>query len=70
MHRENPTNENDSGWRFFSGNGSDEYTNNPDNFSMFQLNTLCNYDSDIIPYLEKQVGKSFLKENDGTYKEQ
>lgn len=61
MYRENPTNETDSGWRFFSGDENDEYTNNPDNFSIFQLNTICNYDESIIPYLNSQVGTSFEK---------
>lgn len=56
MYRENPTNENDSGWRFFAGDEDETYTNNPDNFSIFDLNTICNYDSSIIPYLNKPIG--------------
>ena len=70
MYRENPTNETDSGWRFFSGNESDEYTNNPDNFSMFQLNTLCNYYSDIIPFLTKEIGTSFARDENGIFKQE
>lgn len=65
MYRENSSNEADSGWRFFSGNEDDEYTNNPDNFSIFQLNTICNYDPDIIPLLESEVGKSFSRDENG-----
>jgi hypothetical protein len=56
MYRENPTNENDSGWRFFAGDEDETYTNNPDNYSIFDLNTICNYDSSIIPYLSKPIG--------------
>ncbi len=61
MYRENPTNESDSGWRFFAGNEDDTYTNNPDNFSIFDLNTICNYDSGIIPYLNKPIGSKLEK---------
>lgn len=63
MYRENPSNENDSGWRFFSGDEDENYTNNPDNFNIFDLNTICNYDKTIIPYLESEIGSSFEKIN-------
>ena len=49
MLREEPTEGNpDSGWRFMAGNEDDEYMDNPDNHHVFALNTICNYDSDII----------------------
>lgn len=70
MYRENLTNEADSGWRFFSSDENDEYTNNPDNFSMLQLNTICNYDADIIPYLEKAVGTKLARDVNGTFIEE
>lgn len=63
MYRENPSNESDSGWRFFSGDENEAYTNNSDNFSIFDLNTICNYDKTIIPYLEFEIGSSFEKIN-------
>ncbi len=63
MYRERPTNEIDSGWRFFAGNEDENYTNNPDNFNIFDLNTICNYDKTIIPYLESEIGSSFEKIN-------
>ena len=62
--------ETDSGWRFFSGDENDEYTNNPDNFNMLQLNTICNYDADIIPYLEKAVGTKLARDVNGTFIEE
>ena len=67
MYRDKPTNESDSGWRFFSGDENEAYTNNPDNFSIFELNTICNYDTDIIPYLNCEIRSSFEK-IDGVYK--
>lgn len=59
MYRERSINESDSGWRFFAGDEDEMYTSNPDNFSIFDLNTICNYDEDIIPYLNKSVGLKF-----------
>lgn len=38
--------------------------NNPNNFSIFNLNTICNYDKAIIPYLKSEIGSSFEKNND------
>ena len=63
MYGENPTNESDSGWRFFEGNDDEEYTNSPDNFSVFELNTIRNYVKDIIPYFNSKIGTYFEKEN-------
>lgn len=61
MYRENPTNETDTGWRFFAGDESEEYTNNANNFEIYDLNTICNYDETIIPYLISEIGTSFEK---------
>ena len=59
MYRENPSNETDSGWRFFAGDEDETYTNNSDNFGIFDLNTICNYDRTIISYLNSNIGTSF-----------
>lgn len=71
MYRENPTNEFDTGWRFFAGDEDEQYADNPNNFEIYELNTICNYDQDIIPYLMKTVGtrlerndKEFVEVND------
>ena len=61
MYREQPTNDTDSGWRFFAGDEDEEYTNNPDNFHIFALNTICNYDEAIIPYLEYPINSVLSK---------
>ena len=64
MYRETPSNEVDTGWRFFAVNEDEEYTNNPVNFDVYELNTICNYDEDIISYLTGPVGiKLERKEN-------
>ena len=54
----------DSGWRFFAGDEDDEYTNNPDNFHIFNLNTICNYDNSIIKFLNSAYGTAYIRIND------
>ena len=67
MYREEPSNEVDSGWRFFEGAEDEEYTSNPNNFGIYELNTICNYDNDIIPYLNEPIGTEFERE-ENTFK--
>ena len=50
----------DSGWRFFAGDESDEYLDDPDNSSVFCLNTIANYDRDILPLLDSPAGTAFF----------
>lgn len=61
MYREKPRNPSDSGWAFFAGDETDEYTNNPDNFDLYQLNTIANYDADIIPLLDAPIGSAYIR---------
>lgn len=65
-YREKPDDNfpNDSGWRFMSGTEDDEYTNNPDNFGIYELNTICNYDETILSILESEIGSSFVRNGD------
>ena len=61
MYREEPDKTfPDSGWRFFAGDESEEYTDNPDHFHIFNLNTICNYDESIIPYLDTPIGTAYI----------
>ena len=65
MYREQPSEgKPDSGWRFMAGNEDEEYMENPDNFHIFASNTICNYDSDIIPYLQSEIGSSYIRVDD------
>src|SRR5262245_33545264 len=61
MYRENPDNENDSGWRFFSGDESQEYVDDPAHLGLYAVNTVANYDPDIIPYLTTAAPCGFEK---------
>ncbi len=59
MYREKPNQEMDSGWRFFAGDESQEYANNPDKLAIYEVNTICNYDQAIIPFLDAPFGSAF-----------
>ena len=61
MYRETPDSETDSGWRFMSGLESDEYANDASNLGIFDVNTIANYDSTVVPYLDAPVGSAFEK---------
>ena len=56
MYRENPEEENDSGWRFLSGTETQDYIDDPNNSMVFEVNTVANYDDSIIPYLKSRTG--------------
>lgn len=51
MYREKPDRPDDSGWRFFSGDEDQSYVDDPSHTAIYAVNTLANYDPDIIPYL-------------------
>jgi hypothetical protein len=61
MYRERPSKEKvqDSGWRFFSGQETDDYANDPQNIGMYDVNTIANYDPDIIPFVNSKYGVAF-----------
>jgi hypothetical protein len=59
MYREDPDNDIDSGWRFLAGTESEEYMDNPDNHAIYDVNTIANYDPDIVPLLDAPSGSVF-----------
>ena len=59
MYREPPDNDMDSGWRFLSGAESQEYADDPNNWAIYDLNTIANCDRAIIPYLDAEPGTDF-----------
>jgi hypothetical protein len=61
MYRERPDGPEDSGWRFFSGDESQEYLDNPDHTNIHEVNTAANFDRDIIPLLETPAPCAFEK---------
>lgn len=62
LYRERPDHDRDSGWRFFSGRESDEYANDPANVAIYDVNTIANYDPEIIPLLDAPFGSAFARD--------
>ncbi len=60
----------DSGWRFFSGLESDEYANDPAHIAIYDVNTIANYDPEIIPLLDAPPGSAFARDGSGRFVEE
>ena len=67
MYRETPDKDVDSGWRFTSGQESDEYMDDPVNSGIYDVNTIANYDPDIIPFLNMPIGCAFERDTNGQF---
>ena len=68
MYREAPDEDNpDSGWRFLAGNEDEAYMNESSNHSVFSINTICNYDRDIIPYIHAEIGRVYIRTGSNTF---
>ncbi len=61
MYREPPSNDADMGWRFMAGDESDEYMDDADNHGVYTINTIANYDNDILPFLDAPIGSAFAR---------
>jgi hypothetical protein len=71
MYREAPNSEVDSGWRFMAGDETQEYADDPDNWAIYEVNTVCNYDPEIIPHLETSPPCAFARDpNTGRFVEE
>lgn len=67
MYRELPSNTEDSGWRFFAGDENDDYMANLDQHGIFDVNTLVNYDPEIVPFLDANYGSRFERDSNGYF---
>lgn len=66
-YREEPDNSVDSGWRFFAGDESQDYLNNPSNLALYDINTIANYDPAITALLEAPTGTAFERDETGCF---
>ena len=55
FYREEPSEPKDSGWRFFSGEETDEHCENESNFSLYNASTLA----EKFPILKKYLNNDF-----------
>lgn len=56
MVREDPSGPEDSGWVFLAGTEEQAYLDEPSNTTIFEVNTLANYEPEIIQFLSYPVG--------------
>ena len=59
MYRERREDDYDSGWCFFAGTEDQAYADNPRHFGIYNVNTVANYDQDIVPYLESDFDRAY-----------
>jgi hypothetical protein len=65
MYRVRPSQEGDSGWAFFAGDETEAYMDDPDNHAIYDVNTIANYDPEVIPLLDAPVGAAFIRTGQG-----
>lgn len=67
LYREEPVFEHDSGWRFFTGEESDEYTDNPDNFTVCSLSDITRNNPGIAALLTRPEGSAWEWDEEGGF---
>ena len=60
----------DSGWRFTAGDESDEYMQTVENSGIYKLNTISQYDPDIVPLLHAPYGTAYIRDENGMFQEE
>lgn len=61
LYHEEPTNDQDSGWRLFCGEESKDYMANPENLGIYDLKTIMDFDPSVLTKIESTK----IKEDDG-----
>ena len=67
LYREAPAFENDSGWRFFSGDETDEYTDDTANFSVCALSDIIKFNPELAALLHHPAGSAWEAAEDGSF---
>ena len=65
LYREEPDFPSDSGWRFWAGDESPAYAEDAGNFELFDVNTIANYDREVVPLLDAPPGSAFARDAQG-----
>ena len=68
LYREAPVFENDSGWRFFSGEESDEYAADPANFTVCSVSEIVQANPAVAPLLEQPAGGAWEADGEGGFR--
>jgi hypothetical protein len=62
LYREEPDTKEDSGWRFLTGDETDEYMDNSDNLAFVSIGAVLSRDDSILSLLEEPCGSSFQRD--------
>ena len=65
MYRDEPEFGADGGWRFLSGDESQAYLDDASHLAIYDVNTITNYDPEIIPFLDAPIGSAFMRDERG-----
>lgn len=68
MYRESPVFENDSGWRFFTGDETDEYTDNPDNFTVYSVSDITKTNPAVSEFINHPEGSAWELDDNGEFR--
>jgi hypothetical protein len=69
MYREEPDNQNDSGWRVFSGEETQAYAEDAKNFALYNPSTILEIDPSIRPFLAVPPPAAFERDESGEFVE-
>lgn len=61
MYRTAPRNSLDSGWAFLAGDEDDAYMGDASNHGLYDVNTIANYDPEIVQFLDAPIGAAFIR---------
>lgn len=64
MYREDPTRDDDSGWKFFTGDEPQEYVDDPNNVGMYAVSAIAGIDPDIVPLLNTPAPCAFERSHE------
>jgi hypothetical protein len=67
MYREESDIKHHNGWIFMSGDETQDYADNEDNWNYYDTNTIANYDPDITAFIESPIGSSFERDSGGQF---
>lgn len=69
LRRDDPENDEDSGWSFLAGNEDDEYTGNPENIELLPIYEITRLDPEILKYIDSPIGSEFIRTSPNKFEE-
>jgi len=69
LYREEPDQEDDSGWRFTTGSETDEYMEDSNNISYVSLGAVLREDDSVVKLLDRNSGVAFAIDENGVFTE-